>query len=476
MKLIFEKSVKGKGWASCDLDFNDNELSVPKKYLREYIGLPEVDEQTLVRHYTALSKMNYGVDTGIYPLGSCTMKYNPKINEKLSSNPNYTNAHPYMLQSSVQGSLKIIYELENLLREITGMSAVSLIPGAGAHGELAGVKMIRAYHNKKNNKKTKIIVPDTAHGTNPATSALAGYDVVNLQTGDTGILQTQDLEEVLDDEVAALMMTNPNTLGLFETHIKEISDLLHARDALLYCDGANLNALLGVSKFGDMGVDVVQLNLHKTFSTPHGGGGPGSGPVGVSDKLKTYLPNVEIIKENDLYILKEHSGDSIGYIKGFYGNFSLFVRAYSYIRRLGPDGLKRVSEISLLNANYMRVSLKDHYHIPFPDSCMHEVIISDRDQRKYGITTLDIGKRLIDKGFHPPTVYFPLVVPGAMMIEPVETESKAVIDQFINAMKEIALEAKENPDILKEAPMLAPFRRLDEVLAARKPILTFKEG
>ena len=438
VELIFEKSRKG----SCEKLFNEKvsarDSGIPEQYLRESCNLPEVDRQTLVRHYNELSRLNYGVDTGFYPLGSCTMKYNPKLNERVASYPGFVNAHPYLPENSVQGTLRIIYELTNMLCEITGMSGVTLIPGAGAHGELLGVKLIRAYQDSKGSSKSKIIVPDSAHGTNPASCARAGYGVVNVKTGDSGILTPDVLEKVLTDDVAALMMTNPNTLGLFESNIERISGMLRRKDALLYCDGANLNALMGNIKFGDMGVDVVQLNLHKTFSTPHGGGGPGSGPVGVSRRLKPFLPGGGVKLEGGRFRFRETNVDSVGPMKSFFGNFGIFVRAYAYIRSLGPDGLRRVSETALLNANYIRVSLKPYYHIPFPDSCMHEVILSDRYQKKFGITTLDIAKRLIDKGFHPPTIYFPLVVPGAMMIEPVETESKAVIDGFIKAMIEIA--------------------------------------
>jgi len=474
LKLIFEKSVEGSG-NSFLKEGSSFKTGIPGRYIRNELKLPEVDEQTLVRHYNALSRLNYGVDTGFYPLGSCTMKYNPKINERVASNPNFLNVHPYMPEACVQGCMHIIYELEALLKEITGMEKVSLIPGAGAHGEFVGIRMIKAYHEKKKNNKNKVIIPDTAHGTNPASCALAGYKVLNAKTEGKGVLTPEVLEKVLDDEVAALMMTNPNTLGLFETHINEIAEMLHKKDALLYCDGANFNAILGTSRFGDMGVDVIHLNLHKTFSTPHGGGGPGSGPVAASKILSQFLPGVNVEREGAHYRVKKPSPDSIGLIKSFYGNFGIFVRAYSYIRSLGPDGLRKVSETALLNANYIRVSLEHYYDIPFPQSCMHEVVLSDKKQKKYGITTVDIAKRLIDKGFHPPTIYFPLVVPGAMMIEPVETESKQNIDRFINAMIEISVEAKENPDMLKEAPLTAPIRRLDEVFAARKPVLTFRE-
>ena len=473
MKLIFEKSKENDQRVLGGI--STATTTIPEKYLRnDDIGLPELDEQSIVRHYTALSRLNFGVDTGMYPLGSCTMKYNPKINERVAANPNFLHAHPYMDESLVQGSLRIIYELKEYLKEITGMKDFTLVPGAGAHGELVGMKMIRAYHDKKQNKKTKVIIPDTAHGTNPASCALAGYKVINMKSSNDGILSVAALEAVLDDEVAALMMTNPNTLGLFESHIAEIAKKLHEKDVLLYCDGANFNALMGTSRFGDMGVDVIHLNLHKTFSSPHGGGGPGSGPVGVSDILVPFLPEAGVTKEGASFRFKETTKDNLGLIKSFYGNFGVYIRAYSYIRSLGPDGIRRVSEIALLNANYVRAKLKDYFHIPFPDSCMHEVVISDKYQKEYGVTTLDMAKRLIDKGFHPPTIYFPLVVPGAMMIEPTETESKATLDEFIKAMIEISIEAKEHPELLKNAPQTAFRKRLDEVQAARVPVLTFK--
>ncbi len=479
--LIFEIGAKGREneiISYSNLSEMETENIIPDEFLREDIdGFPEVSETEVVRHYTRLSLWNYGVDTGFYPLGSCTMKYNPKINEDIARLPGFSKSHPYQPDELSQGSLRLMYELEKYLSEISGMDAVTLQPAAGAHGELTGMFMIRAYHNDKGNRRKTVLIPDTAHGTNPASSTLCGYHVKTIKSGKDGILHSNSVKEAMNEEVAAIMLTNPNTLGLYEKNIEEISEIVHNKGGLIYCDGANLNALMGIVKLGKCGVDVIQFNLHKTFSTPHGGGGPGSGPVGVKASLEPYLPCPRILKKEDIYSLEHKKPKSIGRIRSSYGNFGIMVRAYAYIRRLGADGLKRASELAVLNANYIKERLKKHYHLPFNDSpCMHESVFTDKFQQVSGVKTLDIAKRLIDYGYHPPTIYFPLVVSGAIMIEPTETEDKHTLDCFIEAMVEIAKECRENPETVKGAPHKTRVSRMDEVKAAREPVLRWQKN
>ena len=441
---------------------------------RDLDGFPELSEVEIIRHFTRLSHWNYGVDSGFYPLGSCTMKYNPKINEDLARLPGFASAHPYLPEELSQGALQILFELEKYLAEVSGMDRVTLQPSAGAQGELTGMLMIRAYLTDRGNPRQKVLVPDTAHGTNPASSALCGYQVVQVKSNDRGVLSPESIAEKMDEDVAALMVTNPNTLGLFEENICRIIDIVHRRGGQVYCDGANLNALMGLMRIGDMGADVLHFNLHKTFSTPHGGGGPGAGPVGVKAHLADYLPVPVIAREGDRYSFRYDRPKSIGKIRSFYGNFAILVRAYAYILSLGAEGLKRASLVSLLNANYIRARLKEFYQLPYDFPCMHECVFSDRWQNKFGVTALDIAKRLMDYGFHPPTIYFPLVVHGALMIEPTESEPKETLDHFIEVMIQIAKEAETNPELLREAPHQTKVSRLDEVLANRKPKLRWK--
>lgn len=434
--------------------------------------LPELCELDVVRHFTRLSQWNFGVDSGMYPLGSCTMKYNPKTNEVQAGRQGFASAHPLSGDLSSQGALKLMYELENFIMEITGFDAVTLQPAAGAHGELTGMLMIHKYHEKKGKQRSKIIIPDTAHGTNPASASLCGYDSVNVISGPEGILEPKAIREVMDEDTAGIMVTNPNTLGLFEKNIKEISDIVHEKGGLVYGDGANLNAIMGVVKPGEIGIDVLHLNLHKTFSTPHGGGGPGAGPVATSKELEPFLPVPRVIKKGGIYRLVSEYPDTIGRLHTFYGHFGVLVRAYSYIMSLGAEGLADVSRLAVLNANYIKESLKGTLNLPYDLPCMHECVFNDKIQREESkITTMDIAKRLLDYGFHPPTVYFPLVVDGAFMVEPTETESKETLDQFIDAVKSIAEEARTSPDMLRSSPHLTRVTRLDEVAAARKPCL-----
>ena len=448
--------------------------SIPKKLLRESSpALPDLTEAEVVRHFSRLSSWNYGVDQGFYPLGSCTMKYNPRVNEVLAALPGFAYLHPDQPEAQVQGALFLMHDLARCLAEISGMDAVSLQPAAGAQGELTGMLMVRAYHEAKGQARTKVLIPDTAHGTNPASSALAGYEVVEVPTGPDGLLHPDTVAEFMDETVAGLMLTNPNTLGLFESRIAEVAEAVHRKGGLVYGDGANLNALLGIARPGDMGIDVIQFNLHKTFSTPHGGGGPGSGPVGVKKILEPFLPAPVIAEKNGRYFYDWDRPRSIGKLTQYYGNFGIMVRAYAYIRRLGAEGLHQASRLAILNANYLRVELRDHFHLPHPDACMHECVFSDKGLPAE-VSTLDVAKRLMDYGFHPPTIYFPLVVRGALMVEPTETESKEWLDRFAEAMRNISEEARENPDLLKSAPHRTPVGRLDEVRAARKPVLRWK--
>ncbi len=478
MKTVFAQSVPGRTACLPPMPEERAEAFIPANLLRgKRPALPEMSELDVVRHFSRLSRLNYGVDSNFYPLGSCTMKYNPKFTENVAALPGFANLHPLLPQIKsaglyTQGALEVMYESERLLCEVTGMHAFTLHPMAGAHGELTGAMLIAAYHKDKGNKKTKVICPDSAHGTNPASAALAGFEVVNIESKD-GLIDPAALDAVLDDEVAALMMTCPNTLGLFEKHLPEIVEKLRKVDALLYYDGANLNAIMGKMRVGDVGFDVVHLNLHKTFATPHGGGGPGSGPVGVSERLEPYLPISRVDKLRDgRFFLNYDYPKSIGFMAPFYGNFGVVLKAYAYILRLGGEGLKRVSEYAVLNANYMRKLLEEHMHIPYNRICMHEFVASACDQQAAcGVRALDIAKALLDKGYHAPTIYFPLIVKECMMYEPTETESKETMDAFVQDLIEILESAKTDPVALQDAPVTMPVRRLDETKAARSMIL-----
>jgi glycine dehydrogenase subunit 2 len=476
--LIFEKSSPGKrAYRLPDLD-------VPEVNPRELLGdavradlgnMPEVSEIEVVRHFTRLSTWNYGVDTGMYPLGSCTMKYNPRVNEYAARREGLANAHPYQPERLSQGAMRILKDLSDALLDITGMDAITLQPAAGAHGELTGILLCRAYLEKKGNPRKKILIPDSAHGTNPATAAIAGYAVENLKSNAAGMVDVPSLVAQMNEEVAALMLTNPNTLGVFEEEIHKIADILHDKGGLLYMDGANMNALVGKTRPGDFGVDVMHLNLHKTFSTPHGGGGPGSGPVACKRTLEPFLPIPVIIEKPDGALGFDYERpESIGRVRAFYGNFGMHVRALAYIMANGPDGLRQSTEDAVLNANYVRAKLNGAYELPYRTPTMHEVVFNDRLQAKNGIKTGDIAKRLIDYGFHPYTVSFPLIVPGALMIEPTESESKQELDLFVDAMLSIAEEAENEPQTILDAPHTTRVSRVDEVTAARKPILRWK--
>ncbi|NVM25234.1 MAG: aminomethyl-transferring glycine dehydrogenase subunit GcvPB [Desulfobacterales bacterium] len=469
--LLWERG--GKGRCGFSMPRRDVEsFPIEQGLVGAVPDFPELSEVDVVRHYTRLSQWNFGVDTGMYPLGSCTMKYNPKVNEKYASLPRFAGAHPYLPAQLVQGALRLMYDLERFLAEITGMDATSLQPAAGAQGELAGIMLIHAYLKSKGMKRSKIIVPDTAHGTNPASSALCGYRPIPVKSNEHGIISPEAVAGVMDEDVAGIMLTNPNTLGLFEENIRKISEIVHGKGGQLYCDGANMNAVMGIVQMGKVGVDVIHLNLHKTFSAPHGGGGPGSGPICVRNHLEPFLPVPRVVKENEAYVLSYDYPQSIGKVHSFYGNFGVMVKAYTYILSMGPEDLKKASQLAVLNANYIKEGLKGVFELPYDRPCMHECVLSDKRQRSYKISTLDIAKRLIDYGFHPPTIYFPLVVQGAIMIEPTETESKETLDEFIEACKSIAKEAEENPGLLLEAPTRSKVRRLDEVMAARKPCLS----
>jgi len=477
--LIFEKSSPGKAaWKLAPLDVPDVDT---EKLLgvneRKTLGnMPEVSEIEIIRHFTRLSTWNYAIDLGMYPLGSCTMKYNPRVNEAVSRLDGIANAHPYQPEKISQGALRIIKTLSECLLEITGMDAITLQPAAGAHGELTGLLLTRAYHDSKGKPRKKVLIPDSAHGTNPATAAMVGYAVENLKSNAQGMVDIAALEAQMNDEVAALMLTNPNTLGVFEQEIHKIADILHAKGGLLYMDGANMNALVGKVRPGDFGVDVMHLNLHKTFSTPHGGGGPGSGPVAVKRMLEPFLPKPVMISKPDGTLGFEYDRPkSIGRVRSFYGNFGMFVRALAYILANGPDGLRQTTEDAVLNANYIRKGLEGVYDLPYSSASMHEVVFSDKLQAKKGARTMDIAKRLIEYGFHPYTTAFPLIVPGAMMIEPTESEPKEELDLFIEAMKAIAEEVEEDVEIVKTAPHSTRVSRLDETAAARKPVLRWKK-
>ncbi len=492
--LIFEKSVQGKvGMDLPKLDVPAAKDTRPAHLKRsEFNALPEVSEVDVIRHFTRLSQWNYGVDEGLYPLGSCTMKHNPRVNEKVAALPGFANSHPMASEMHVQGNLEMMYELQNWLAELTGLPAVTLHPSAGAAGELTGVMLIRAYHVANGDQRKFILIPDSGHGTNPATAAMAGYEVVELPSQADGTISFEDVTDPstgkvrkglqtlvteLGAQIAGTMITNPNTLGIFEARFKEVSDLLHSVGALVYMDGANMNALMGVARPGDFGVDVMHLNLHKTFSTPHGGGGPGSGPVACVAKLEPFLPRPVVVKHEDGHFsLDWNREQSIGKVHGFFGNYAMNVRALTFCLSHGGDGLKAATLRAIVNANYIRAKLKATWNLPIESPTLHEVIVNDANLIGQDIHTLDVAKGLIDRGFHPPTIYFPLIVSGALMIEPTESESKEELDAFIAAMEDIAKEAMENPDALHQAPVKASLRRLDETTAARKPILRWTKA
>lgn len=478
--LIFEQSKFGRiSYSLPALDVPEMDLTdvLPSGFIREEEPeLPEVSELQLIRHYTALSNRNHGVDSGFYPLGSCTMKYNPKINEDIARMAGFSHIHPLQDESTVQGALELLYDLQVSLEEITGMDEVTLQPAAGAHGEWTGLMLIRAFHEKNGDfHRTKVIVPDSAHGTNPASATVAGFETITVRSNEKGLVDLEHLREVVGEDTAALMLTNPNTLGLFEENILEMAEIIHSAGGKLYYDGANSNAILGIARPGDMGFDVVHLNLHKTFTGPHGGGGPGSGPVGVKKDLIPFLPKPVIAKDGDRYFFDYDRPETIGRVKPFYGNFGINVRAYTYIRTMGPDGLRKVSEDAVLNANYMFRRLQPYFDAPYTQHCKHEFVLSGKRQKKLGVRTLDMAKRLLDFGYHPPTIYFPLNVEECLMIEPTETETKETLDEFIDVMIQIAKEAEENPEIVQEAPHHTVIGRLDETTAARKPILKYEK-
>ena len=476
--LIFEKSSPGKkAYRLAPLDVPAVDASaLLGKQAREDLGLlPEVSEIEIIRHFTRLSTWNYAIDLGMYPLGSCTMKYNPRVNEMVARLEGIADAHPYQPESLSQGAMHVMWMLQECLKEITGMDAITLQPAAGAHGEFTGILLVRAYHESKGNPRKKILIPDSAHGTNPATAAICGYQVQNLKSNSDGMVDLAELEQLVDEETAALMLTNPSTIGVFESEIHKIADVLHSKGALLYMDGANMNALVGKTRPGDFGVDVMHLNLHKTFSTPHGGGGPGSGPVACKKILEPFLPTPVLVEKADNTLTFNYDRpQSVGRVRMFYGNYGMFVRALAYILANGPDGLRQTTEDAVLNANYIRAKLEDVYELPYKTPTLHEVVFSDRRQTRNGVKTGDIAKRLIDYGFHPYTTSFPMIVAGALMIEPTESESKEELDQFIDAMRQIAREAEENPEIILHAPNATRVSRMDEVTAARKPVLRWK--
>ncbi len=480
-KLIYELSRTGKRtYIPVKRDMfplkSKKELLPESVIRKEKAFLPEVSELDVVRHYTNLSHLNMSVDTNFYPLGSCTMKYNPKISEYVTLNPQFRDIHPYYPEKFSQGALKILYETALYLEKISGMDRVTFQPAAGAHGELTSLLVIRAYHTSRGNPRKKVIVPDSAHGTNPASSALSGYEVIEVKSNEKGMVDYEHLKELMDEEVAAIMLTNPNTLGIFEEGIKKIADLAHRYGALLHYDGANLNAILGRVRPGDMGFDTIQFNLHKTFATPHGGGGPGSGPVGVKSYLIKFLPIPQIEKRKDgTYFLNYDYPNSIGRVRAFYGNFLVVLKAYIYLRILGEKGLFETSEAAVLNANYLLSLIRDLFDLQYNERYMHEFVISTKRYKNKGIKALDVAKRLIDYGFHPPTIYFPLIVKEDLMIEPTETEDRETIEAFGEALRKIVKEIEENPDILKNAPHTTPVKRLDEVWAARNLVLRYEK-
>lgn len=471
-KLIFEKSRTGRK------AYTLPKFDLPKEFITEIpselsrtidLPLPEVSENEIARHFVRLSHLNYNIEEGLYPLGSCTMKYNPKVNEKTSSLDGFLNVHPFTDEKYVQGALQLMYELGNELKEITGLQGVTLQPAAGAHGEMTGMLLFRAYHlDRGDTKRKKILIPDSAHGTNPASSTIAGFTIINIKSNSEGRVDIDDLAKHCGDDVAGFMLTNPNTVGIFEKNILEIEKLIHGCGGLMYMDGANLNALLGIVKPADMGFDCIHINLHKTFSTPHGGGGPGAGPVCVSDKLIPYLPKPQIEKKDNTYSLNNDLPKSIGKVHTFYGNFGVLVRAYTYIRMLGAEGLKNVSKNAVINANYLFSKLKNDFDVPFDEYCMHEFLITGEQQKKLGVNTKDIAKRLLDYGYHAPTIYFPLIVHEAMLVEPTETETIETLDEFAATLLKIAQETKDNPEIVQSAPHNTPISRVNDALAARQ--------
>ncbi len=477
--LLFEMNAPGHNPGRLPAELDVPAADLPDDLRRADLPLPEVSEIQVVRHFTRLSQLNFSVDTNFYPLGSCTMKYNPKVNDWAAGLTGFLQLHPYQPEATAQGALRMMYELQTNLGEIAGLPGVTLQPSAGAHGELTGVLIIMAYHRANGDtRRTRVLVPDSAHGTNPATAAMVGCTVTHLPTDSRGNLDFDALEREMDDTVAAIMLTNPNTLGLFEERIQDVTALVHERGGLVYCDGANMNAMLGIARPGDLGCDVLHYNLHKTFSVPHGGGGPGAGGTAVAAKLAPFLPAPVVAKRDTpngpQYYLDYDRPQSIGRVRAFYGNFGNAVRGYAYLRSLGAHGLRAVSENAVLNANYIRARLTGVYDLPYARVCKHEVVFSGRRQAKLGVRTLDIAKRLVDFGIHPPTVYFPLIVEEALMIEPTETETRQTLDHFVATMERIAREAEETPDLVKEAPHTTPIGRPDDVAAARKPVVRWQ--
>jgi glycine dehydrogenase subunit 2 len=476
MKLIFEKSQSGRRGGEPPRYEGLPRAEVPQELRRaEPPRLPELAEPEILRHFTELSTRNFGIDTGFYPLGSCTMKYNPRINERLVALPGFAHIHPLQDEESAQGALELMWRLQEVLKEVTGLHACSLQPAAGSQGELTGLMLMRAYFRDRgeDEQRRKIVIPDTAHGTNPASVTMAGYELTPVKTDARGNIDVDDLRGKVDEHTAGLMLTNPSTLGLFDENIEEITRIFHGVGALMYYDGANLNAVCGISRPGDMGFDIVHINLHKTFSQPHGGGGPGGGPITVRERLEPFLPVPMIVRDGDVFRLDFDRPKSIGKVRGFTGPFGVFVRSYAYIRSWG-NRLREMSEVAVLNANYLLARLKDAYDLPFDRLCMHEFVLSARTmKREHGVSALDVAKRLMDYGFHPPTIYFPLIVPEALMIEPTETEAKETLDEFAEAMLAIAREAEEEPEVVKNAPTSRPVRRLDEVKAAKQPVVRY---
>lgn len=471
--LLWEKGKEGRtAFSMPDQDVPQCSAEVDENLLGNGPDFPDLSEMDIVRHYTRLSTWNFGIDTGMYPLGSCTMKYNPKINEQMAATPGIASSHPLLADELSQGALQIMFELQTFLASLTGMDAVSLQPAAGAQGEMAGMLVFASYFRKKGEKRNKILIPDTAHGTNPASAALCGFKPVQVKSGADGILDPKVVAELMDEETVGIMLTNPNTLGLFEESIREITAIVHGKGGLVYGDGANMNAVMGLVDFKRCGIDIMHLNLHKTFSTPHGGGGPGAGPVCAVEELEAFLPVPRVVKQGDSFRLEVDCPDSIGRLHAFFGNFGVLVKAYSYILSMGAENLKKASQLAVLNANYVCESLRDELHLAYDKPCMHECVFSDKRQQEHKISTLDMAKRLIDHGYHPPTIYFPLVVPGAIMIEPTETENKDDLDQFIAVFKDVVREAREDGERLRQSPIRSKVRRLDETLAARSPCLT----
>jgi glycine dehydrogenase subunit 2 len=473
MRLIYERSQAGR--RASTLPLNDLPIpDLPEELRREHPPrLPEIAEPELVRHFTKLSTRTFGIDTGFYPLGSCTMKHNPRVNERVVNLPGFRDLHPLQEEEAAQGALELMWRLQEALAEVVGLPAVSLQPAAGSQGELTGLMLMRAYFADRGEDRRKIVVADTAHGTNPASVTMAGYELQKVETDDRGNIDIAHLHDMVDGETAGLMLTNPSTLGLFDEHIGEIATIFHEAGGLLYYDGANLNAVCGISRPGDMGFDIVHFNLHKTFAQPHGGGGPGGGPIAVRERLEPFLPVPAVLRDGEAFRLDYDRPQSIGKVRGFYGPFGVFVRSYAYIRSYGP-GLREMSEVAVLNANYLLARLKDAYELPFDRLCMHEFVLSARRlKREHGITALDVAKRLMDYEFHPPTIYFPLIVPEALMLEPTETEAKETLDEFAEAMLEIVRDAAERPEVLKEAPHNRPVRRVDEVKAAKRAVVRY---